>query len=235
MNITNNLIQMWKKVGDKDGWEISQAANTVLLKSPAMIPNLNLAIVDGDLDKSEIITTYFSDRSFGIMQPKGKSNLLVSNAQVQIEVTEMHLSTILFKPTEIDKNVSVLTDLAELPEWCAVASEIFGFDTNETYKFYKSTYNLLCSQLLYYRDKDGKIIGVGQIHVDDSDLVYIATIGVLEQYRRNGIGQKIMNACMLNGKNLGGKMFALHASESGEFLYKKLGFQVVEKWDYYII
>lgn len=233
--ITNNLIQIWKKVGDKPGWDISEQDKVVLLKSPTNIPNLNLAIIDGDCNQPDIIKQYFGSSSFGILQPKGRLNPLAKSAAVATEITEMHLAIDHLKSIELVNEVTVLKSSSELEEWCTVASKVFGYELEEIEKFYKTTYNLNRSQLLYYRASDDKIVGIGQIHVDDNDLVYISSIGVVEERRKKGIGQKIMNSCLLNGKNLGGKFYALHASESGELLYRKLGFKEVEKWSFCIL
>ncbi len=232
--ITNNLIQLWKKVGNKPGWDISKQDNIIFLKSPTNIPNLNLAIIDGDCKNPDLIKNYFGEHTFGILQPKGKSNPLEKTALVTAEITEMHLSDDQLPILSHDRDITTLKDSSEVLEWCNVAAIVSGVDKNETFKFFDATYNINRSQLLCFKDAD-KIVGVGHFHIDDNDLVYISSINVLEQYRRKGIGQKIMNACLFNSKSLGGKFFALHASETGEFLYKKLGFKEVQKWNFCIL
>lgn len=77
-----------------------------------------------------------------------------------------------------------------------------------------------------------EIVGTGHIYMDDMNLVYVSTIGVLEPHRRKGIGKDIMNACLKNGIGLGGDTFALYASEIGEFLYKNIGFKEIAKWSF---
>jgi len=55
-----------------------------------------------------------------------------------------------------------------------------------------------------------------------SKLSLIASIGVLEEYRKQGIGKALMNACINKSLEKNAEALALHATAMGETLYKSL-------------
>ncbi len=74
---------------------------------------------------------------------------------------------------------------------------------------------------------DGKIAGVGSLHIFWEDLAEIKSLAVLPEYQHMGIGKKIVKACIEEAKQLGiKKVFAL--TYVPEF-FKKLGFKETDK------
>ena len=74
---------------------------------------------------------------------------------------------------------------------------------------------------------DGKIVGVGSLHIFWEDLAEIKSLAVLPEYQHMGIGKKIVKACIEEAKQLGiKKVFAL--TYVPEF-FKKLGFKETDK------
>ncbi len=76
-------------------------------------------------------------------------------------------------------------------------------------------------------ETDGKIVGVGSLHIFWEDLAEIKSLAVLPEYQHMGIGKKIVKACIEEAKQLGiKKVFAL--TYVPEF-FKKLGFKETDK------
>lgn len=76
-------------------------------------------------------------------------------------------------------------------------------------------------------EEDGKIVGVGSLHIYWEDLAEIKSLAVEEGYQHKKIGTKIVEACLEEAKQLGIKqVFAL--TYVPEF-FKKLGFDVTDK------
>ncbi|MCX7739186.1 MAG: N-acetyltransferase [Hydrogenothermaceae bacterium] len=76
-------------------------------------------------------------------------------------------------------------------------------------------------------EEDGKIVGVGSLHIYWEDLAEIKSLAVEEGYQNKKIGTKIVEACLEEAKQLGIKqVFAL--TYVPEF-FKKLGFEVTDK------
>jgi N-acetylglutamate synthase (EC 2.3.1.1) len=74
---------------------------------------------------------------------------------------------------------------------------------------------------------DGKIVGVGSLHVHWEDLAEIKSLAVKEEYQHLGIGRNIVQECLNEAKELGIKrVFAL--TYVPEF-FKKNGFEITDK------
>ncbi len=79
-------------------------------------------------------------------------------------------------------------------------------------------------------EQNGKIVGIGSLHVFWEDLAEIKSLAVLEEYQHHGIGKKIVEECIKDAKALGIKrVFAL--TYVPEF-FQKLGFKIVDKSEF---
>ncbi len=79
-------------------------------------------------------------------------------------------------------------------------------------------------------EENGKIVGIGSLHVYWEDLAEIKSLAVLEEYQHKGIGKQIVLKCIEDAKNLGlKKVFAL--TYVPEF-FKKLGFKEADKSEF---
>jgi amino-acid N-acetyltransferase len=79
----------------------------------------------------------------------------------------------------------------------------------------------------YVYETDGKIVGVGSLHIYWEDLAEIKSLAVIDQYQHQGIGKKIVEACLEDAKQLGiKKVFALTYVPS---FFEKLGFKITDK------
>jgi amino-acid N-acetyltransferase len=108
-----------------------------------------------------------------------------------------------------------------------VSLESFGISTFESVendeKLWLKLYNKNLAKFIA-ADEKGKIIGLAGLFLFDQ----VATVGnmcVLQNYRRKRIGYTIFKRIMEKAKSLGYESIALYASELGEPLYKKYGFQ----------
>lgn len=76
-------------------------------------------------------------------------------------------------------------------------------------------------------EKDGKILGVGSLHIYWEDLAEIKSLAVREEYQHMNIGRQIVNACIDEAKQLGIKqVFALTYVPG---FFEKLGFTITDK------
>ncbi len=79
-------------------------------------------------------------------------------------------------------------------------------------------------------EENGKIVGIGSLHVYWEDLAEIKSLAVLEEHQYKGIGKQIVQKCIEDAKNLGlKKVFAL--TYVPEF-FKKLGFKEADKSEF---
>ncbi|NPA54343.1 MAG: N-acetyltransferase [Aquificae bacterium] len=79
-------------------------------------------------------------------------------------------------------------------------------------------------------ENNGKIVGVGSLHVYWEDLAEIKSLAVLEDFQHQGIGKKIVEKCIEDAKELGvKKIFALTYVPD---FFKKLGFEIADKSEF---
>jgi len=79
---------------------------------------------------------------------------------------------------------------------------------------------------------DGRIVGCG-IGIIQGAVSWLGTIIVLPEYRRQGIGNKITSNLIDYGRNKGCTSQLLTASEMGEPVYRKLGFEINATYVFY--
>jgi GNAT superfamily N-acetyltransferase len=79
---------------------------------------------------------------------------------------------------------------------------------------------------------DGRIVGCG-IDMIHGAVGWLGTIIVLPEYRRQGIGQKITNHLIDYNRSKGCVSHLLTASEIGEPVYRKLGFEINSTYAFY--
>jgi amino-acid N-acetyltransferase len=76
-------------------------------------------------------------------------------------------------------------------------------------------------------ESEGKVIACGALHVSWEDLAEVKALAVSEEYKRQGIGRKMVERLQENAKNLGvQKIFTL--TFNPEF-FKKLGYVETSK------
>jgi ribosomal-protein-alanine N-acetyltransferase len=80
----------------------------------------------------------------------------------------------------------------------------------------------------------GKIIGVGGLFIFQN-VASIGYMGVLPDYRNQGIGATIFQNLKQTALNLGCKTINLYASEFGEPIYRKSGFQGIFSANMYVL
>ena len=72
----------------------------------------------------------------------------------------------------------------------------------------------------------------GSFRVPDGKCGYIMNMYTYPEYRRQGIGQTILDKMIETGKAMGINFFELHATKDGEPLYLKANFQLHEEPTY---
>jgi len=83
---------------------------------------------------------------------------------------------------------------------------------------------------------DGEeVIGIGSMHVREMPggyrnltgrVGYLMNMYTRPNYRRKGVCKQIANLLLEKGKSMGLSMFELHATEDGQKVYTKLGFNL---------
>ncbi len=105
-------------------------------------------------------------------------------------------------------------------DWNLDLPKLFSFHFGHSY-FYPAV-----------AEVDGRIVGCG-IDMIHGAIGWLGTIIVLPEYRRQGIGQRITNHFIDYNRSKGCVSHLLIASEMGEPVYRKLGFEINSTYVFY--
>jgi ribosomal protein S18 acetylase RimI-like enzyme len=95
-----------------------------------------------------------------------------------------------------------------------------------TFHFHQPYFNPVVAEV------DGRIVGCG-IGIIHGAIGWLGTIIVVPEYRRQGIGQKITSNLIEYCRSNGCTTQLLTASEMGESIYRKLGFEINATYFFY--
>lgn len=127
-----------------------------------------------------------------------------------------------------------VTNEPMLKQWVAISAHINGLNESELYQFMASMFPLKGANFfIMYQGNEPS--GVGQVFIDDQKSAYVSSIGVLDRYRKQGLGTKIINKILHFSVHEQVKVFNLHATDMGAYLYNKLGFQLSKQCSFKII
>lgn len=221
--IDYNLLQYWEAVGNKPGWGISKIENAIFLKSPTRIPNLNLCLNPSQVSHIEFAQSFFGAKAFGIISDVRAPLPSECSPLLDIELGEMHIAASVVASSEDVARIELVQNDVTLQEWSRLCASINDMDYDDIYAFMAPQLELGMGGL-FLAYHNGEPVGTGQVIIDDRQLAYVCSIGVVNDYRRKGFGSKIMNKIICYALERNVQTFALHASEMGRHLYGKLGF-----------
>lgn len=79
---------------------------------------------------------------------------------------------------------------------------------------------------------DGRPVGRGLLFLED-DVAGVYNVGVIEAYRRRGIGEAISWEVIRTGRKAGADVSVLQASEMGHPLYERMGFETIVEYHHF--
>lgn len=79
---------------------------------------------------------------------------------------------------------------------------------------------------------DGRPVGRGLLFLDDG-VAGVYNVGVIEAYRRRGIGEAITWEILRAGREAGADIGVLQASEMGYPLYERMGFETIVEYHHF--
>lgn len=91
---------------------------------------------------------------------------------------------------------------------------------------------------VFYAVKDGQDIGNCAVYLNNADYGFISSVAVKEEYHRNGIGKKLLDAVKTSANSKGISLIRLEVSGNNFRalnFYKKMGFDIAEKKGDWII
>jgi len=235
--IDYNLVKIWQGIIQRNsaaGWDLVLRDETAFLKSPTNAPNLNLCLNPTQDSHITYAHSFFKGKTFGVITDR--EVIIPKGCQLQVDVKLEEMQIEVEKLSGIADVVDVIRvqDDDQLRQWSSLSAAINGLGYEDVYTFMKAFFQLPdCAFFIKYQE--GNPAGIGQVYIDDRKLAYVSSIGVVEHYRKQGIGTQIMNKILCHSLNNGAQKFALHASEMGQYLYGKLGFKLSKKCSFKVL
>ena len=114
---------------------------------------------------------------------------------------------------------------------------IYNFLTNDSYwakgrskeTVYKSIENSLCFGL-YLNDKQ---VGFARVVTDYSTFAWILDVFILNEFRKKGLGKRLMNEIMNHNQLQNLQRWGLNTFDA-QSLYEKYGFRIIERPEIYM-
>ncbi|MFB6205572.1 MAG: GNAT family N-acetyltransferase [Haloglomus sp.] len=121
--------------------------------------------------------------------------------------------------------ISEVTDLDELDDFVQVAASAFETPLEVAKTVYRAA--LAGDEIrLFFQRVDGQPAACGLL-IQSEDVAGVYTIGVVEAFRRQGIGEAMTWKVLRAGRDAGCQMGVLQSSEMAYPLYQKMGFETV--------
>lgn len=116
--------------------------------------------------------------------------------------------------------VSDVKEIQKLIEQSAKKGEMLPRSLSELYDNLRDFY-------VYFNEEHGNIIGTCAMHICWEDLAEIRSLVVREDFQRQGIGTKLIEACLSEAITLG--LYRIFALTYKPNFFLKFGFKIVDK------
>lgn len=129
-------------------------------------------------------------------------------------------------PNESIADIDVVTDPDELHDWITVAAPVFEIPQDTAEQITPDSILTDDQIRMFVGRVDGQPVACGQL-VQTGDVAGVYTIGVVEELRREGIGEAMTWEVLRAGRERGCNVGVLQSSEMGYPLYDRMGFETV--------
>lgn len=136
-------------------------------------------------------------------------------------------------PNETAANIVKITDDAGLDEFIAVASRVFELDRDICRQVNSDSLLEDAEMGMFLGRVDGQAAACGRL-VQTGDLAGVYAIGVIEEYRRRGIGAAMTWVVLRAGREAGCHVGVLSSSEMAYPLYQQMGFETVVNYYHFV-
>jgi GNAT superfamily N-acetyltransferase len=128
-------------------------------------------------------------------------------------------------PAESSAAISEVGDQDGFDAFLAVVTSVFGTSREVATRVYRPALTADGDHLFVAR-VDGQPAACGLL-IPSGDVAGLYAIGVVEQFRRQGIGEAMSRELLRAGRDAGCQVGVLQSSEMGKPLYETIGFETV--------
>jgi GNAT superfamily N-acetyltransferase len=224
ISIRLNLLDLVKNLLKPGAF---QEGDVLCLKTPTMAPNLNICWGLSGPEDLQKARTFYKGKTFGYIEEDVSIPCSFSfPAQISVEIIEM----ILTKPVSFQEplhptcKINLIENDEGVKVWAALAEKIFSLNPTDGIAFVGPASRLAGADFFVAYENETPV-GIGHVYLDENGLACIFSIGVCEEFRRQGIGTALMKWSINRAIHKKARSIALHASQEGLKLYETLGFR----------
>lgn len=233
----NNLLQFWKKMPSESGFEYLEKGQLTCIKGPSKLPWSHYAWGEITEDNIEAVSHFFK----GLPLIWYLHEDQIANAKLCEQIDISRLGTfpdMVIKLSEWKKsswddhiNVEVVKSSEQLQQWIFVCSKSFDMNQEQVRNYAEPIFEAARDKnkhiTFFLGSIDGKPAGVS-INCGGAAQSTIIWVGVLEEYRRQGLGRAMVESCLEVAKNAGSTSSMLNSFAAGKHLYESIGFKIHE-------
>ncbi|MDD7886188.1 GNAT family N-acetyltransferase [Flavivirga sp. 57AJ16] len=226
--VFNNLFEFWGFVADKNQFLFKNNQYYYSLPKNGSWPKTIFKIDSKSINLNKLKSKITIDEiPNSICVPDDYFLELIlkdSNFYLKSEVKAMVLDaqSIANKNENFESVQRVKTD-KEVKLFSKIASKSFRY--NIPFEIFKNLIKYSNTIELYIQKYKNEYVSCGLIFIDELGNVGLHMIGTLENYRGFGLGKIMTNKLLFEAKKYSSNHIVLVASESGEKIYSKIGFQ----------
>lgn len=134
-------------------------------------------------------------------------------------------------PADSSPAISEVADQDGFDAFLEVVTSVFGISREVATQVYRPALTA-DGDLLFIARVDGHPAASGLL-IPSGDVAGLYAIGVVEQFRRQGIGEAMSRELLRAGREAGCQVGVLQSSEMGTPLYEKIGFETVVAYHHF--
>ncbi len=225
----NHLFEFWECIGIKGGFFTQEGGYQYTHPRNSSWPSKVFGINSERIDFEQLnlkMRNGILPKSIGIAEDELVEKLLLKHNFKKTSVVKGMFLTLSkeHRPTDQFPTIQQVDTRSKAIEFATIAAKSFG------YEIYPETIISLLNYdskiRLYLGSHNGALVSCGIIFLDDNKVSGIHMIGTIPEYRGLGLGKIMTTKLILEAFKNGSNTAVLVASESGERIYSKMGFNV---------
>lgn len=133
---------------------------------------------------------------------------------------------------EVTTDISTVSNTDELDEYVEVAATVFGMSKDKVRQTNPPSLLDDDEMSVFVGRVDGQPVACGRL-VRSGDVAGVYAIGVVEEFRRRGIGEAMTWEVLRAGREAGCQVGVLQSSEMAYSLYERMGFETVVNYRHF--
>lgn len=235
IRLRDNFLDLWNANKTETGWEILSEGSLLCLKSPINCAKLQLCWGIESKDDLDKVYNFMDGKAFGYFEDAESSLSFDLPHDFKIPLPEMMLIEEDFTPEYSDRlEIKIVSNMEELDIWVDLYHRTSGMKIEDIQPFVRSSFKNN-GHNFFIANLNGAWLGCADISIDNNKVGLVSSVGVLEEYRKQGFGKGIMNEAIVQVFKKGGKYAALYAYEHAVPFYEKIGFKQNRIWNFYIM